>query len=110
MEIHDFGWGMKNHCSIQTSLTTIALSGGYRGSTVVRPQEDSSVSEVSGLGAEGEVIFTGLPPLLTARANHACGWYKMGDSKVRLLSSTSSITVQLSRFSWWLVATLTIMK
>ena len=72
-----------HHCSIQTSPATIILTGGPWS-----PGPASSlVTEYSGLGAGDEVTFRELPPLLHPRALHACGWYSVGDSQVRLVTT-----------------------
>ena len=47
---------------------------------------ESLVTEYSGLWAGKEVTSRELPPLLHPRYQHACGWYTVGDSHVRLLT------------------------
>ena len=73
-----------DHCSIQTSPGTIVLTGGYLDGEDYTTS--SLVTEYSGLGAGEEVTFKELPPLLNPRSDHACGWYSVGDSQVRLLT------------------------
>ena len=86
------------HCSIQTSSNTITLTGGhysdYSDITLI------PVVEYSGLGAGEEVTSRELPPLLDRRVEHACGWYSVGDSKVRevILKKHPSCIIVLTPF------------
>ena len=71
------------HCSIQTSPGTIVITGGNIDSDYY--VTSSLVTEYSKLGAGEEVTSRELPPLLQPRLDHACGWYSVGDSQVRLV-------------------------
>ena len=68
-----------SHCSIHTSPTSLVLTGGEYTSSLA--------TEYTGLGAGEEVTSRELPPLLHPRYHHACGWYSVGDSQVRLVTS-----------------------
>jgi len=63
--------GRRLHCSVQTSPSSVILTGGSG--------SESLVTSHSSLTPEGPMVVEELPPLLLPRDNHACaGYWWMG--------------------------------
>ena len=76
--------GRGYHCSIQTSPSTVVLTGGLT--------TESQVTELSGLAAGETVSYRELPGLLQGREGHACGYYNMGTTQVKEHAQKINIT------------------
>ena len=69
------------HCSIQVDSSTIVLTGGTSASDTNPIKPMSSVVQYSQLAVGKRPTSTELPDLNRARANHACGCFKLPNGK-----------------------------